>query len=151
MEIYLKFFSFLLQCNSKLKWNIIFYSVFTLLFLFFVFSFIILSPSLSPHCLSIFSFFLHKPTNPSFFLRDPSPICTSPAATNPSLSTHVQPPTWPISASILYFQRFSFVFQAVFVFRLCVSGFLVFQVGWICVSGTGFGVWFWRLGNWIWV
>ena len=110
-----------MHCSSKLKWNIIFYSVFTLLFLFFILSFILLSPSLSSHCLSISSFFLHRPTDPSFLLRDPSPICTSPAVTDPSLPTHVRPPTWPISASLLYFRRFGFVFRAVLVFQLCVS------------------------------
>ena len=40
---------------------------------------------------------------------------------------------------------FGFVFQACLCFRF------VFRVGWICVSGMGFGVWFRRLGNWIWV
>ena len=114
-------------------------------FLFFPsFSFL----CLSPHCLSISSFFLHRPTDPSFFLRDPSPICTSPATTNPS------PPTWPISASLLYFRHFGFVFRAVLVFRLCVSscacvsGLFVFRIcvsGWVFVSGMGFGFCF-RLG-----
>ena len=76
-------------------------------FLFFPsFSFL----CLSPHCLSISSFFLYRPTDPSFFLRDPSP------------------PTWPISASLLYFRHFGFVFRAVLVFRLCVSSCA-------CVSG----------------
>ena len=128
-------------------------------FFFLVLSFIILSPSLSPHCLSISSFFLHKPTDPSFFLRDPSPIYTSLAATDPSLSTHVQPSTWPISASILYFRRFSFVFQAVLVFQLCVSALcfglarvsnLCFELGGFVfrawVSVCGFDVWVTRFG-----
>ena len=38
-----------------------------------------------------------------------------------------------------------------FVFRACLCFRFVFRVGWICVSGMGFGVWFRRLGNWIWV
>ena len=133
------------HCSSKLKWKIIFYTMFTLFFKKNL-CFILLSLSLSPHCLSISSFFLHKPTDPSFFLRDPSLICTSPATTNPSPLTHVRPPTWPISASFLYFWRFRFVFRAVLVFRLCVSSLLVFQIcvsGWVFVSGMGFGFCFW--------
>ena len=143
------------HCSWKLKIIIIFYFTFTLLFYFLFFlTLILLSSCLSPHCLSISSFFLHRPTDPSFFLRDPSSICMSPTATDPSPSTHVRPPTWPISASFLYFRHFDFVFQAVLVFRLCVSSLLVFRIcvlSWVFVSGMGFGVWFRHLGSWIWV
>ena len=38
-----------------------------------------------------------------------------------------------------------------FVYRACLCFGFVFRAGWICVSGMGFGVWFLRLGNWIWV
>ena len=122
-----------------MKYNFLFW-VHTF-FLFFILSFIILSPSLSLQCLSISSFFLHRPTDPSFFLKDPSPICMSPVATKPSPSTHVRPPTWPISASILYFRRFGFLFRAVLMFRLCVSG-CAYVSAYVsaCVSDLCFGL-----------
>ena len=148
MELYLKFFSYLLKytSNSKLKWNIIFYSVFTLLFLFFILSFNILSPSLSLQCLSISSFFLT--TDPSFFLTiDPQTLLSS--SETHRRSAWVQPPQtrrrrptfdhWPdpfrplfsiFGVSVLCF-GLCLCFRR-FVFRLCVSGLLVFR---ICVSG----------------
>ena len=60
----------------------------------------------------------HLTASPSLLSSsiDPSLIYTSPTATDPS------PLTWPISTSLLYFQHFGFVFRAVLVFWVCVSG-----------------------------
>ena len=137
-----------------MKYNFLF-CVHTSFFIFYSFLQYPFSVSLSSVPLHLFflphhrPFFLphHRPTDPSFFLRDPSPICMSPAATDPSPSTHVRPLTWPISASILYFRRFGFVYRAVLVFRLCVSALCI---GLACVSDLCFGLggfvfWAWVL------
>ena len=127
MELKVKFLPSLLQCTLKLRAKFFFFFnfAFTLLFLKNIFYSFCISFSFLRVSLLIAS--------PSFLSSsiDPSPIYTNAAATDPSLSTHAWPPTWSISAFLLYFQRFGFVFQAVLVFR---AGFL-FQAWvsiWLC-------------------
>ena len=50
------------------------------------------------------------------------------------------------------FRPLFFIFGiSVLCFGLCLCFGFVFRVRWICVLGIGFGVWFRRLGNWIWI
>ena len=150
MELYLKFFGFLLQyhlsidvhCSSNLKWNIIFYSVFTLLFYFLFF------PSLSYLRLSLLI------TSPS--LLSPS---TDPQTLLSSLETHrrsawAQPPQtrryrptfghrpnpfWPLFSIFgVLVLCFGLCLCFRFVFRICVSSWvdLCFGHGFRCVVST---------------
>ena len=127
--------------------------------LFFLF-FIILSCFHSPFSVSLSSlplhlFFIPPQTHKPFFLpHRPSLIYMSPAAIDPSLLTHTRPPTWPISASLLYFRRFDFVFRTVLVFWLCVLGCAYVSAlcfsGWVCVSSCDFFAFFFFLLHWFW-
>ena len=91
----------------------IFYS-FLLSFSFLCVSLLTASPSL-----------LFSSTDPSFFLIDPSPICTSPTTTDPS-------PADPRSAANLTHFSLSSLFSA---FQVCV-------LGCACVSALYFGLGF---------
>ena len=180
MELYLKFFSYLrkytsiyrcvLQLKAKMKYNFLFCvhtSFFILYFLFFPsISFLRLflfsaSPSLlssSPQTLLSSSPQTHRP----FFLPQ-RPIADlhessrhRPVAVDPRSTTD-------LTHFGLYslFSAFRFCVSGCacvsaalcfgFVYRACLCFGFVFRAGWICVSGMGFGVWFLRLGNWIWV
>ena len=131
--------------------------MFTLLFLFFILSFIILSPSLSPHYLSISSFFLHNPqtllssseTHRRFARAQPPQT----RRRRPTFGHRPNPfrPLFSIfDVSVLCF-KLCLCFG--FVFRTCLCFEFVFRAAWICVwgwvfvSGMGFCVWFRRLGN----
>ena len=108
---------------------------FFLIFLFFL-HFILLSSCLSPHCLSIFSFFLHRPITD---LHEPS--CHKPIAADPCLTTD------------LIHLGHSSLFSP---FQLCVSS-CAYVSGWIFVLGMGFGLavlifllYFFVLLHWFW-
>ena len=102
--------------SNEAKKKKIFYFVFTLLFYFLFFlAFILLSPCLFPHCLSISSFFLHRP----FFLPQ------RPIANLHKPSRHRPITIDPRSAADLTHFGLSslfLVFRAVLVFWLCVLG-----------------------------
>ena len=108
-------------------------------FLYFLFFLHFIPFSLCLSSLPLHLFFLPPQTLLSFS-TDPSPICTSPVAIDPSPSTHARPLTSPISASLLYFRRFSFVFQAGFLFWFgCVdfSAFFFCSYSLVLMGTTG--------------
>ena len=90
------------------------YFTFTLLLFIYLFflAFILLSPCLSPHYLSISSFFLHRPIDPSFFLHRSIADLHEPSHHRPIVID-------PCSAADLTHFSLSSLFLA---FRLCVLG-----------------------------
>ena len=116
--------------------------MFTLLFIFIFYSFIHSPFSVSLSSLPLHLFFLPPQTHRPFFLPQRpivdlhKPSRHKPVATDPRSAADL-----PISASLLYFWRFGFMFRAVLVFRVVlVFRLLCFELA--CVSNLCFGLGF---------